>query len=162
MQQEHHDLEVCADCVIAIEYGHAEGSDHEWPGILADWNGYYVVNGRACPAPFQIGTIIHGTMRFCDVAPALIGEIERVGGTVDPSWLDCPEDEQVDVMDEIWRELDSLSPDGFYFGAHCGDGSDFGLWQIEDDRAEFARFTCDCCGRRINGAMMHYATAWKR
>lgn len=154
-----HDLEVCQDCVLGIAYGH---SSDEWRGILPEWDSFVIINGRSCPEPFQTGTIIHGTMRFCDVAPALIAEIERVGGMVDPTWLDCPDDEQGDVLSEIHDELDSLAPEGYYFGAHPGDGSDLGLWQVEDDRDEFRyRHTCDCCGL-VYGGEVHYASAWKR
>ena len=42
-EMEIHDLEVCADCVQGIEYGR---TDHEWRGILPEWDGFVIVNGR--------------------------------------------------------------------------------------------------------------------
>lgn len=156
---ERHDLEVCADCVQAIEYGHVDGCD-DWPGILPEWQGWNVVNGRNCPEPFQAGTIIHGTMQPRDVIPALLSECERVGVEIDPEWPAFDDDTGAEIVCEIIEALDGIAPPGFYFGAHYGDGSDFGCWPIEDDRHEFARFTCDCCGRRVDGSR-YFATARK-
>lgn len=33
----------------------------------------------------------------------------------------------------LMDDLNEYAPDGFYFGAHPGDGSDFGWWPVEDD-----------------------------
>lgn len=27
---------------------------------------------------------------------------------------------------------EDFAPDGFYFGSHIGDGSDFGFWEMEE------------------------------
>lgn len=155
-----YDLEVCADCVQGIEYG--EGTDHEWSGILPAWSEFVVVNGRHCPEPFHAGTIIHGTMRHEDLIPALVEECKRVGVDVGHDWLDFDDDTGPEIVAEIIDELDRQAPDGFYYGAHIGDGSDLGLWPIEDDHDEFrSRHTCDCCGATYSGSV-YYASAWKR
>lgn len=36
------------------------------------------------------------------------------------------------INEDLWDLMDSLSPDGMYFGAHPGDGSDYGWWFPED------------------------------
>ena len=36
------------------------------------------------------------------------------------------------LLDELFDKLNELAPDGYYFGAHPGDGSDFGFWQLDD------------------------------
>lgn len=35
------------------------------------------------------------------------------------------------VLDELSSALNNLCPDNHYFGAHPGDGSDFGVWENE-------------------------------
>lgn len=157
-----HDLEICEDCVQGIEYGYTEGTDHEWPGILPRWDGFTLSNGRHCPEPFTVGTLVHGTMRHEDVIPALVAELERIGGYVDPTWSDFDDETGPDILNEIFDELDRQSPEGFYYGAHFGDGSDFGLWPVEEDRDEFRhRHTCDCCGQTYSGSV-YFASALKR
>ena len=154
------DLEVCADCVIGIEYGFVEGTDNEWPGIHREWDGWTVVNGRRCPEPWQVGTVSHGTMRPEDLIPAFEAECRRVGVDLPADPVDADHEDADEYLSELFDALDRECPEGFYVGAHCGDGSDLGVWPVEDDCNEFARFTCDCCGRRIVGAM-HFGTAWK-
>jgi len=38
-----------------------------------------------------------------------------------------------EVLSEIFDTLNDHAPEGMYFGAHPGDGADFGFWQCEDD-----------------------------
>lgn len=37
------------------------------------------------------------------------------------------------VIESLTDALNTFAPEGFYFGAHPGDGSDFGFWPVEDD-----------------------------
>lgn len=37
------------------------------------------------------------------------------------------------LNEDIWDAMQALEPDGYYFGAHPGDGADFGYWEIEED-----------------------------
>lgn len=39
-------------------------------------------------------------------------------------------DDCIENMSDLFDALDSYAPDGYYFGAHEGDGSDFGYWEI--------------------------------
>ena len=37
------------------------------------------------------------------------------------------------INEALFEVLDMYAPDGYYFGPHIGDGSDFGYWKIEDE-----------------------------
>lgn len=47
---------------------------------------------------------------------------------------DMSEDEMLThLLGALFDALDEVAPDGMYFGAHPGDGSDFGFWAEESD-----------------------------
>ena len=97
------------------------------------------------------GSISHGTMRPHDVLPALLDALaERDGDAytqcmhIIPAhasedgdaawWLE----EALGHIDVLFDALNDCAPAGLYFGAHPGDGSDYGFWMSEDDMAELA------------------------
>jgi hypothetical protein len=43
------------------------------------------------------------------------------------------DDEASELVHEMFDAIDRLAPSGYYFGAHQGDGSDFGFWPVELD-----------------------------
>lgn len=95
------------------------------------------------------GTLIHGTLREEDLLEAFGNELMRLDPSnfdrITNAWLDVhppqqaegwptrewvdahPEDAQ-EMIQEFADALDELSPPGHYFGAHPGDGADFGFW----------------------------------
>jgi hypothetical protein len=96
------------------------------------------------PAEMPKGTISWGTLRAQDVLPALV-EFARAyapaalavvpagvaGKHHDDPWWDGWE-----VSDVIVGLMDALSgcaPTGYYVGSHPGDGSDIGVWPVEDN-----------------------------
>ena len=101
------------------------------------------------PANIEPGTLIHGTLRNEDLLPAFADELERITfrgvGEVEiriaearelvPNGLLVEGNEEVEteVIFALMDLLNDYAPDGLYFGAHEGDGSDFGFWAIEDE-----------------------------
>jgi len=100
----------------------------------------------------ETGTVIHGTLRNEDLIPAFFEELERrdpdARDTLLNDWehmfdpnengyvlrtdLDNTEDQDYFLWEALWGALDRIAPKGYYFGAHPGDGSDFGFWPVED------------------------------
>lgn len=97
------------------------------------------------------GTVIHGTMRTQDIIPVLLECLEEVDPAAHAQMLmgsfgPIPayvEDEGDDsdwwtsmdaqyLLEDLFLALDGAAPDGYYFGAHPGDGSDYGFWELED------------------------------
>lgn len=96
-----------------------------------------------------MSSIISGTHRPQDLIPAFLDAVEDLApeeyAALRLTPFPCPpayalEDEDSDWWDgpdcawflneELWNILDSVAPDGHYFGAHPGDGSDFGFWGV--------------------------------
>jgi hypothetical protein len=40
--------------------------------------------------------------------------------------------ENLEMLEFLFQFLDDIAPEGMYFGAHPGDGSDFGFWRYDD------------------------------
>jgi hypothetical protein len=90
-------------------------------------------------------TVIRATHRSYDLIPALMEVIKDTPEYVqmmnvvpafaaedhDSGWWDCLD--AIQILEELFDILDSYAPDGFYFGAHIGDGSDFGFWENEEE-----------------------------
>jgi hypothetical protein len=103
------------------------------------------------------GTVSHGTMREQDLIPAFLACARKIVGdrvvepiqlvqTTDhirislaaitkrqlfPGYFDS--DVSQSDLEYLFDTLDYLAPKGYYFGAHVGDGSDFGFWENEND-----------------------------
>jgi hypothetical protein len=89
-------------------------------------------------------TVIRATLRLQDLIPAFLGALQQVDAgehhklekcllpdsESDPWWYS---EEADDYTIEIMDILNTCAPEGYYFGAHPGDGSDFGFWEVEDE-----------------------------
>lgn len=97
---------------------------------------------------FTTGTIISGTHRPIDLIPAFIDALtERDEARADALLAAYPEvddalmrgllstrqhelREDMDwMLEDLYVALDDVAPAGYHFGAHEGDGADFGFWE---------------------------------
>ena len=91
------------------------------------------------------GTVSSGTLRSEDLIPAfssVLFDLDREVGEYrdlllrSDLALGIPEDERDPemlgwIVDELMDALDDCAPEGYVFGAHPGDGADFGFWPGE-------------------------------
>jgi hypothetical protein len=81
-------------------------------------------------------TISHGTMRPEDLIPKFLEILEKLNPKISESakrWNELAIQEvQSQFLSELFDLLDQEAPEGFYFGSHPGDGSDYGFWQMEE------------------------------
>ena len=96
------------------------------------------------------GTVIEGTLRNQDLLPAFISLLRKVAPDAyvqlmvcafspipayadddkDSSWWES--EDAYALLESLMDELDQCADEGYYFGAHPGDGSDFGYWKFEE------------------------------
>ncbi len=84
----------------------------------------------------QIGSVSHGTMREEDL---IVPFADLLAEARSLEW-DDEADEYVqddigtpgEVLHALFDALGNYAPDFCYFGAHPGDGSDYGFWVCED------------------------------
>lgn len=98
-------------------------------------------------------TVSRATCREQDLIPVfanLIDEFVKQGGEPREDWAELKE--EIDALcakddddpewisdntswllnEELFSTLENMAPAGYYFGAHEGDGSDFGFWSYCD------------------------------
>jgi len=94
----------------------------------------------------KFGSISHGTMRPEDLIPSFVWELRRLAkraGRVRefaPLIKDAEntsEEDAPDILDELFTALEEFAPPYGYFGAHEGDGSDYGFWLYRHALDEF-------------------------
>ena len=91
-------------------------------------------------------TIIHGTYRYCDLIPAFLEVLkdtpeypQLIQANIPPSvTLDDEYNEWWNSDDAFWfymelyKLLEEYAPEGYNFGSHPGDGSNFGFWKQDE------------------------------
>lgn len=101
-------------------------------------DGEAVVNIDGREIRFEVGSISHGTLRDEDLIDAFASWLEAVDRKGFREWMEENTDEDGYIVTDEWtlndlfETLDNYAPEGYYFGAHGGDGSDFGFWEWKD------------------------------
>lgn len=107
------------------------------------------------------GTVIHGTHLARDLIPAFLEVLELLAGASEAHqmvWDHCGEpwnfepvegreffdamdweefaeenpDGAIFLLEDLFETLNDIAPWGYYFGAHPGNGSDYGFWEEGD------------------------------
>lgn len=100
----------------------------------------------------EAGSVSHGTMRNEDVLPRIMSALFKEDKAkareiwrnnpeflealcdkdcgIDNPWWDS--EEAASICEELFGVMDEYAPEGHYFGAHPGDGSDYGYWPNEE------------------------------
>lgn len=102
------------------------------------------------PLDVTSGSISSGTLRADHLADAFLGEIDRLQlhdrisadlthraqllacSASSPVAPDLPADAH-ETIEELIEVLNTAANPGWFFGAHPGDGADFGFWQEDED-----------------------------
>lgn len=103
-------------------------------------------------------SISHGTLRTQDLLSAFADELMRIDhpkyakiieeAVTESCEINADYSRNIDyaqnLLEDMSMILESYAPDGHYFGAHEGDGSDFGYWPIDsealDDAVNYVRY----------------------
>lgn len=102
--------------------------------------------------PAEPGSISTGTLRTEDLIDTFTFELEALVQNNADAWCsdagrierdgylslvwdarECNPDDADDYVGDLFEALNEFAPDGHSFGAHEGDGSDFGFWAYDEE-----------------------------
>lgn len=93
-------------------------------------------------------SVSHGTMRVQDLIPVfmdIIRDTPEYVQLINAVPAHAMEDKEADwwnsgeaamLLESLFDTLDTYSPEEYYFGAHPGDGSDYGYWKKEQETGQ--------------------------
>lgn len=86
----------------------------------------------------EIGSVSSGTMRPEDLIPCFASLLRNLDIAdahheliMDANAIeDYGSDDAAEILSELFAVLNDYAPEDCYFGAHEGDGADYGFWRI--------------------------------
>jgi hypothetical protein len=122
----------------------------------------------------KIGSVSSGTLRPEDLIPCFLDEVKRYG-IEHPDFEDMrkrcrsknyfkTEDAALD-LELLICLLDAMAPPYVYFGAHPGDGSDFGFWvdwDMVDGAIEHGEIETDINTSKKNCLILHNSVLYEK
>lgn len=83
--------------------------------------------------PEITGSISTGTLKTIDLIEAFMSALEEINPEMYAEIEQVYQEYLHDFLhDELWPAMEEVAPEDYYFGAHPGDGADFGFWELED------------------------------
>lgn len=93
-------------------------------------------------------SVSHGTLNPAHLIPCYASIVEENAAFWEPPYRhviddlisdakatkDFEDDEAYYVLEALEDAMDDLAPEGCFFGAHPGDGSDFGWWVSQEEQ----------------------------
>ncbi len=95
--------------------------------------------------PEWVGTVSHATMRWEDLIPAFTDFLHEIWRGEVFTKEECPDQHLAgktadrfygdlnEIVGDLFDAIEEYVPEGYYFGAHPGDGSDYGIWPVEEE-----------------------------
>ena len=113
------------------------------------------------------------TMRREDLIPVFVATLWAIDSTMENPLVSQLRDIEADMeqaeyyesedsqydLEWLFDTLDMYAPDGYYFGAHPGDGSDYGFWAHEEEEDNQQEINCPICGSK-NAAPLGSLGTW--
>ena len=78
-------------------------------------------------------SLSHATLKPDDLIESFTSFLDTYGVKYETGDLRIPDEADWFLNETLFDLLNEIAPPNHYFGAHPGDGSDFGFWEIEDD-----------------------------
>jgi hypothetical protein len=78
------------------------------------------------------GMISSGTLNSEDLLSTINLVLEQIDGYGKIEYDKNDPVDMAEALDEAYNKMNELSPEGYYFGSHPGNGSDIGWFKCED------------------------------
>jgi hypothetical protein len=122
--------------LLMAKGGEAENAPADGGRLDASYVGYSVSH-----ATLREEDIYDSFSQFLKEHIGLLSESNAAKfANIQEEWATADEETRSDIINgDFFDLMSSIEPEGTSFGAHEGDGSDFGFWKYDDDEGEYAK-----------------------